>query len=75
MEAIFSRENMMEAYHRVVSNKGAAGVDRDDRRAVEALSWWSTGRTSKKNCWQVGINRRRCAGWKSPSPAAKGCGF
>ena len=27
MEAIFSRENMMEAYHRVVSNKGAAGVD------------------------------------------------
>ena len=28
MEAIVSRENMMAAYHRVVANKGAAGVDR-----------------------------------------------
>jgi RNA-directed DNA polymerase len=28
MEAIVSRENMMAAYHRVVANKGAAGIDR-----------------------------------------------
>ena len=27
MEKIVSRENMMAAYHRVVANKGAAGVD------------------------------------------------
>ena len=27
MEAIVSRSNMMEAYDRVVSNKGAAGID------------------------------------------------
>jgi RNA-directed DNA polymerase len=28
LEAILDRENMMAAHHRVVANRGAAGIDR-----------------------------------------------
>ena len=74
MDRIVSRENMMTAYHRVVANKGAPGID---KMSVEQLKPYlmDTGRASKKNCWRTGTDRRRCAGKKFPSPAAKGCGY
>ena len=42
LEAILDRENMMAAYHRVVANRGAAGVDAmtvDDLKAFLGEHW------------------------------------
>ena len=42
LEAILDRENMMAAYHRVVANRGAAGVDGmtvDDLKAFLVETW------------------------------------
>jgi hypothetical protein len=37
MEAVVARENMLDAYSRVMSNKGAAGVDKMPVEGIEAV--------------------------------------
>ncbi len=50
MEEVVSRRNMMAAYHRVVGNKGAAGVVAMPVSKLKDFLWWRNGRASKKNC-------------------------
>jgi len=71
MAAIVSRENMMTAYQRVMANKGAPGID---RMTVEQLKPYLMEHWPRiKEDLLAGTDRRRCAGWKSQSPAARGC--
>ena len=51
MEEIVSRANMHKAYNRVVSNKGAPGVDKMSTGQTEGL-FTNIGRASKKYCWR-----------------------
>ncbi len=72
MEMILSRENMMAAYRRVVGNKGAPGIDKMTVAQLKpylSVHWPRI----RESCWRAVTGRRRCAGWKSPSPAARGC--
>jgi hypothetical protein len=67
LEVSLDRETMMAAYHHVVANGGAAGVD---GRTVDELKAFNFGRASRKSCWPVGTGRSRCVGRISRSPAA-----
>ena len=51
MEQVVSRQNMLDAYHRVVRNAGAAGVDRIsvDELDVECKAHWETIRQQLLN--------------------------
>ena len=59
MEAVVGRENMLAAFQRVTSNRGAAGAD---GMTVEELKAYlkRSGSESRKNCWKGGTNRNRC---------------
>jgi RNA-directed DNA polymerase len=61
MEEVVSRENMLKAYHRVVQNKGAPGVD---GVTVDAL--WAQVRTR----WAV-IREQLLTGTYKPQPVLK----
>ena len=74
MEAIVSRGNMMAAYSRVVSNKGAPGVDEMPVTALKGAACNRNGRASRKNCWRASIARNRCGRSKYPNrEAVHGC--
>src|SRR6056297_31893 len=57
MESILSRENMQAAYQRVVSNKGAAGID---GMTVSELGGYL------RHSWPASTDPKRCAKLKSP---------
>ena len=72
MEAVVERENMLNAFRRVVSNKGAAGVDAmgvDELKPYLQVHWARI----KEQLLQAAISRSRFAGWKYPNPAAREC--
>ena len=68
MEVVVSRENMMAAYAPRGGQQGRAGRRRDDRRGPEGPTSRSTGRASKKTCWQVDTSRKPVRGVEIPKP-------
>src|SRR5713101_3239313 len=77
MERIASSANLNRAYKRVKADRGAPGVDGmtvDDLRSWiaknKSLPRRRPGTRCSPRCSMGAINRNRCAGWKSPSPAA-----
>ncbi len=70
LEEILSRDNMMQAYKRVVANKGASGVDgitTDEVRQYLIENWENI-----REQITASTNLCRCVGWKYPSQT-EGC--
>ena len=79
MEAVVERENMLNAYRRVVSNKGAAGVDAmgvDELKPFLQTHWErikeqlleGSYQPTKKEKWGARTNERLAASsFQSPS--------
>ena len=71
MEVVVERENMRQAYSRVMRNKGAAGVDGmlvADLKAHLQVHWSQI----KEELLAGRYKPRRCARYRSPSLTAKG---
>ena len=75
MEQVLERPNLMRAYQRVVSNKGAAGVDQMPVIALKGhlQQHWPIGQRCGSGCWSEITFPNRYAGSVSPSRKAAPC--
>ncbi len=74
MKQVVSPENAQAAMGRVISNRGAPGVDGmtvDELPAWLRTNWSVLGREA---CWTAATDHSRCFGWRYPGPRAGSTG-
>ena len=72
MEAVVERENMLNAPHRVETNKDVQGWTESPFKPLE-LFFANTGRASEKNCWKADISLNPCSRWRYLSRVEREC--